>query len=647
MLDMSILLDLIRTYGYTSTTNHPYVYKKGDTLGICYTYHDEIYGDLERVRFFESKDELEDFIKRYAWFKENGLRYNVRMALDNYELVNPKVLFIRNNKLMVKGEMFNIEEFDIIEAKKPSMDLASRLILEAGNLLLIYDETKSRQLEYLKSFSSLKNIIRSKYCDLQKEIDIYNSFEIKREAELLPETVDLSGIDENSEKVIKDRYNQYRIRPPEIDEAAVFVNDVWNLNLAIEINRNYYETQVEENDLRNELRAVNKKLDYIMKLNDNVSALFKKDLNKGFAAIDKVVANSTVSIPKNYVQDKINDIEKKYSHLDKLSIYHLADYLKEAMNNTNYDDLVKKYPKDSKDDIVINKKPINEIAADLFVQYRDKLTPNEQALLILYNSKYREYFEALWKIKDIDTLSVKNIIKKLNSIKGFSKIKSECFDSVKARVNDPVNSTIKQQLFFDIDFTDYKTFVKSFVNLSNKLKQMEYKLFLADDIIMYYKAPISYRIYDEKLRLVTNDLNGIINDMNVKKDVIGVVDLKKGTPLLYSPYVLDFGDIYSKDKEPNLAMNIKEMVNFDLLVNLSNLDINKETNNVKVARYYSDPVPFEDINIVDEISLLDTITFDRLTFNVKEDANQPVLENNTAQIDKNEKEENSNVEVVH
>ena len=633
MLDLETVLELFRSFGFASTTSHPYIYKKGDTLGVCYTFYDNLYGELERVKFFDSKESMEDFLKRYHWFKENGLKYNVKIALDNYELVNPKVLFLRNDKLMVRGEMFNIEEFDMIENQKSSMDLNARLILESGNLLLIYDELKNRQIEYLKDLASFKNILRHKYFDLQKEIDLYNNYLITREVEELPEVLNMIGIDENTEKVLKDRYNQYRLNPPEVDVAATFVNDVWNLVQSLESNVTYYQNQIEENDLRNEIRTVNKKLDYVMGLNDKMGGFFKKDLGKEFAKIDKFIENSTVSLSKTYVQEKTHDIEMKYSHLEDLSIYHLADYLKESMINTNYDDIAKKYPKDSKDDLDLNKAPMNEVAADLFKQYREKLTVEEQAIMILYNSKYREYFDRFMEMKDIDMLPLNKVIKKLNSTKGFSKIKSECFDAVKVRIQDPANANIKEQLFSNVDFTDYNSFVTSLINMYKKLRSMEYKLLLNSDIILYYGSSIYYHIFDEQLRLVTNNLDGIINNMNVKKDVVGIVELKKGTPLLYSPYYLDFGDLYGNDTNPDLTMNIKEMVYFDLLVNLTNVNIVKETNSVKVARYYSDPIPEEDINIVDEVIMKDNITFDKLTFSNK---------NTTQVVENNKKEENVN-----
>jgi hypothetical protein len=66
-------------------------------------------------------------------------------------------------------------------------------------------------------------------------------------------------------------------------------------------------------------------------------------------------------------------------------------------------------------------------------------------------------------------------------------------------------------------------------------------------------------------------------------------------------------------------MFIKEVVNFDLLVNLKQVDINKDSESYKVARYYSEPVIIDEVSVVEEIKLKDNLTFNRVTFSPKDD----------------------------
>ena len=48
MLDFDAVLELMKKYGYSSTSIHPYIYQNGENIGICYTYIDDEYGLLER-----------------------------------------------------------------------------------------------------------------------------------------------------------------------------------------------------------------------------------------------------------------------------------------------------------------------------------------------------------------------------------------------------------------------------------------------------------------------------------------------------------------------------------------------------------------------------------------------------------------------
>ena len=126
MLDFNAALELMAKYGYSSSTSHPYIYEAGESIGLCYLYNDEDFGTLERVKIFDSLESFEDFLKQLDWVKKNGLLYHVRMALDNYETMNPKPIFLRNEKVMVEGEMYDIDNFDLRESQRNQMDDPSK-----------------------------------------------------------------------------------------------------------------------------------------------------------------------------------------------------------------------------------------------------------------------------------------------------------------------------------------------------------------------------------------------------------------------------------------------------------------------------------------------------------------------------------------
>jgi len=235
MLDFDAVLELMKKYGYSSTSVHPYIYQNGDNLGICYTYNDDEYGLLERIKLCDSLEEVELFLKQLDFIKQHGKELNLRMVLDNYESINPKVVFLRNEKILLEGEMFDTTNRDLIEEQRKALDEVTQLVYKAGDLLLIYDEVKERQLQYLRSTVTLKNILRTKYFDLQKEIDIYNKFKMERELKLLPDVHDI-GINNTMEIAIKDRYNMYVAQSPTKEEALDFLREVWDLNKNLELN---------------------------------------------------------------------------------------------------------------------------------------------------------------------------------------------------------------------------------------------------------------------------------------------------------------------------------------------------------------------------------------------------------------------------
>ena len=608
MLDFDKALELMNKYGYTSISVHPFIYQNGDTIGICYTYVDEEFGLLERIKIFENEEEFEEFLKKLNWVQTNGKVHHVRMILDNYESINPKVMYLRNEKVMVEGEMFDIENYDAREAMRADMDDVSKIIFECGDLLLFYNENKSRQMQYLKNLVNLKNTLRNKYFELQKEVDIYNKVKVERVLKLVPEVTDI-GINEAMEIATKDRYNLYVSQRPTYDEAVDFLKEVWELNLNLELNLKYYEAQKEENDIRNEIKVVDQKLVLMKSLNEELKPLFGVDLVSKFRKINKSCKDVSSSISEQSILSKIDAVHRKYSFFPELDFYYTSDYLREAVQNSNYKDLAKKYAKGKSVGILSKyKTPLNEVAGSLSLQYRDNLSSDEQAILVLYNNKkVRALCDVILEIENFETVPIKQIVKKLNGIKGLSKIKSECYDSVKKRIDLPENGAIKATLFNNYNFSTFETFIDSLVRDLVKLKKLSGKLVLNGDINMYLCVDKVDELTKKKYVMVTNDLVRLQSLVQDSKSMIGITLLKKDIPVFYSPYYFDLGNIYAKDVVA--PMEIKEMVNFEILINIEDLSVMVDPNKTNVAKYYTEPNIVDNLSIVDDIKMSTKTTF--------------------------------------
>ena len=610
MLDFESCLNLMRKYGYSSTSVHPYIYRKGDKIGICYSYIDEQFGILERVKTFDSLEVFENFLSKLQWFKENGSKYNVRIVLDNYEIEEPKLMFLRNDKLMAKGEMFDIDGFDRRDAEKKQLDEVSRVIYEAGSILVVYDEIKNDLLSHYNELSNLKNKLRERYFELQKEVDYYNDVELERELVLNP-VLSVKMNNEMLEYGVKDRYNTYKQNHPTLEEALALLKDCWELCSMLECDDLYAKINVEETEVRNDFRVVDAKIKYMKELNDQPKSFFKENLIKKFRSINKECKENSILIDPNYMKKKRESLEKKYSYYDALDTYSLGDYLKEAMEDTSYSDLAIKYAKvNNGEGRKVIKLPLNEVATNLLNQY-NALSLEEQSILVLYNSSYRKIYDLILDIPDYSTKSVVDIVSILNKINGFSKIKSECYDLVKNKLDLPDNISIKNKIFDTINYDTFELFIESLVNHLKKIKLINNRMFVNSDLNMYYYISDLNNFDSKKYLLVTNNLNSEMSKIKSRNERVCVMRLKYGVPVLYAPYTIDFGDLHSKDGISKFE--IKVYNSFELLIDKEDVYITRDENTTTVVKYFSEPKMVQDITLVDDIKMVGQTTFCKMS----------------------------------
>lgn len=608
MLTLEKVIELMHKYGFSSTSDFPFLYSNGNEMGICYSYIDENYGYLERIKIFDNEEKLDDFLKRLVWIKQNGKVTNSRMILENYQVSNPKNLFLRNEKIMVKNEMFNIDEFNRREAEKMAMDPVTRLLAEAGEIIMVYDELKSKQENFLLNTRRLENNLRSKYFELQQCVDKYNNNPVERELKLLPDGVTNNGVNQMMETSAKDRYNQYKVRMPELVDAQDFIRELWELNRNLEMNTQYYEMMVYENTCINELRVVEAKIAFMNSIIGKKGPLV--NLKKKFMEITREYDLTSYKLSSSFVSERLKSIEKKYSFYDFLNKYRVDEYLRESIVNTNYSDVAIKYSSTNilpKEYYV--KKPLNDVATFLFTQYRDKLSVDEQAILILYNSTFRDLFDIILDVDNFDKLSFEELNGIISKKKGFSKIKSKCFDYVKNCINNPENADVKNKLFSHINFLSFEEFIKSVVNLLAQFKSINNKLVLNSDINMYFYLDSMADLNKNKYIYVTNDLYSLKAKVNNSSNVIAIACLKNNLPVLYSPYYLDFGDVYDKK---DCKMSIKPITKFELLVDRQDVNIYMDDNVERVVDYQAVKTASGNVIIVTDINSVKEINYCKL-----------------------------------
>ena len=54
MFDVNSALNVMKKYGYDSTSLHPFLFKKDNSIGLCYSFVDDNFGILERIFLFST-----------------------------------------------------------------------------------------------------------------------------------------------------------------------------------------------------------------------------------------------------------------------------------------------------------------------------------------------------------------------------------------------------------------------------------------------------------------------------------------------------------------------------------------------------------------------------------------------------------------
>lgn len=612
MLDLNTALEILKKYGYTSTSVHPYIYKNNDTIGVCYSFIDDKYGFLERVALFRTADEMDDFLKKYQWFKQNGKNNDVDMLFDRYDTPSPNILYYRKGKLMAADEMFNIDKYEEQAEIKEELGIVSTYVDVASELMAYYEEIKNTQINFLKTVKELLKEKRQKYYELQTLIDKYNDYSKTRR---IVEGDNLSveaGINIDIERALKEKLSQYRSNPPERKVAIEFIKEVFVLCMNLELNTNYLNGFIIEHNVKNELVIVNTKIEFMNKImKDKDNPLITKDLTKEYERIDKAMSKTQSSVVPNFVENCSNAIKQKYSYYDLIEPLKIMSYLEEVKTNKNYQEVANKYKKEKKiEEEVPELYDYEDVIEDLNEQFK-KLPIQSQNELIYYFS-FQDLFNLIMKIPNYDTLEVSAILSNLEENEKWEEIKEKAFDNVKMALAIPKNDVYKKSVFASIDFTSIETFVTSLIKIISNLKQKK-ELVLKALTEVYFVT----EQYDslEKLEIVNTTLdigyiNGQVASNNSKKAVLA--NLNKGVYVLYSDRIVE----YAKDKELEFTTKLREKKTLSFVI--SNTMLQKVPDLVVVTKYSANIVKEGEINIVDKLNINVKNEYYKVIFNNKE-----------------------------
>ena len=569
-------LKVFKKYGFNSTNSSPYLCSIGNRIGVSFKYNDNRFGLIERSTFFDNLNELDTFLKIYRNYLDNGKSEHIYMLLDNYQVMFPNLIYAKDDKAVLNDEM-------VYKTKnKDDLSELEKLKLVASNLLSYYVDVSSRQVKHINNVSFMKNILLKKEKELKNEI---RKLSKKKEEEKITTIKTEYFQYDNS---LYSSYKNYLDSIREKDHAINLINRLWELNKKLEISKEYYRSIVISRELADKIRLLDLKIDYVKSLKGKKSFLL--NINKNLKLIEKEYVKD--EIEDSYVDDKINKVRKKYSFFSNISIFYLDDYLKESLLNDDYDYLANKYSLDYS-----NKLNKGDIVDDLRNAYQ-LLNFDERRVLTLFNSKYKTIFELILEIPDFFEWTNKKLTKYLENQDSVSRFKEECIDELCSRLGQDINKNIREKYFVNINYKSFKLFVTDIVKLLMVLKNIDNKMVLSNDYQLYTTIPSISSLKNKYVYYLT-DKSDVLS-IKDKKGVLGVFKVTKGTPVLYSPYSLDFGDLYDRN-----SRIIKEIRNnkISLIIDVNDVIITRDKKPSEVY-YYKNVV-----DVVNGVSFVNDIKY--------------------------------------
>ena len=607
MLDIESSLKLLKKYGYNSKNVHPYLYINGKDIGITYSYIDTKYGALERLFIFKNEIELETFLKKYQWFKLNGKNYNVQMKLNNYEIANPKVVYIRNNHAMMDEEIFNIEIYDKRKKMNDKLSHTKRLIIEIENLINRYDDKKEEIEKYINNYVKKTNDLNKHIDELQSLIKQYTLKKIVIEKYPIIDDYKVSNESINN---IKESLEILKKKTIKEREAYGILYRIWNLNKSLEINEIYLKALKENDDLDEIIRLIVTKIEF-MKDTISKKSLFKINIKKNFERIESSSTYKSVYGPD--FSDKYKSfIEKKYDVIDKVNEFRLCEYLNDFTVNREYainKNIERcKYPTSAKQITYTNDYPkeINHLKKD----FNKNLNEDEKNVLILYSSIYQKLFDMIMDIEYYEDIN--ELINLLKITDGSSKIIEECYTKIKYLVELDNNKEIKNTIFKNINFNDLESFIKSILKYIDILSNIKNKITLKNNIRLFFGIN-DINLLDKIKFIHTKGTitSFMLNKGNGYKVLVANVD--KGINCLVSPF-------YIKIEDNNILLI--EDLNPEIIINRKDVLINVDNNDIIFTRFKTNIVETPNYNYVDDFSVNYKIIINKIKIEKREQNEQ-------------------------
>lgn len=539
---LSKAYNITSKYGISLYNFGPFLSYVNNKIGICLDIKDEKYNYLTRNFSFDNLNDFENFIKKYAYYK-NTLKGNSVLALRDYKCVSPKINY----------DFEKEEELKILNDQKE----AKTIIKESESLYFYVENLYNKRIDQLILRDKARMAMNDKLSEYKRSLHNFYGKEYQEELNsILDETIN------KYQSKVKNNLKSLRILLDNLKNKSALkeVKEAFkNIVLVIkdfEIDKEYLSLLYDLYLFKNKVYVIETMNEHLIQELNREVKITPQELKKELENIkNSIVFNNT---KENFINESIKDIEEKYDAIISIEEYNIANFL----NNNDFIklDVVEKTENNSKN-----------IKNDYMTQYNYLEIDEKNCLLILFSPfrKIINYILQVSKNNNPESIS-------------FDKFK-DFYQDILEKLGMIDNLIFKEKYFGDIDFTDFDAFISSLKIIAEKLYKISFVanveekywayhqedslIFASREVIKSFDnsilcilvKPGSNVLYSKQKVKIIND-KFIVED---NSDIFILNDLNKLQKLDYNEEVKNYKPIIKKEtvngKTLDIVIDIKEI----------------------------------------------------------------------------------------
>ena len=518
MVSKDEIIAILSKYGMDSKYQTPYLYEENGQFGIVYSFWHVFYGFLERVKWFSSINDAEDFVYQLWWYRKYSKKYAVTFQFSDYESLSPMVTYFMDEKELRVSDMKNLlMDPEELPREKKKQKLYQRFVRTARILVSVIEEKIKVQNDTYRNVKELDLEFQKQENELNQLLNRYQKTNYP-----LHDIEDLSFDFVNMDSELKSLSDQidFLMEHPNFEDIKKFIDALWETLLHMECEKGYLQNKYLLFKLPIDLEDIRKKKDYMETVFNKKKGLFfrKEHVINALSKIDEESESQKIIGMKDYIENEVKRLEAT-----------LGDYLNE------FDNLGISSPFDSQN------KPKEKVFSyeDLRKKYQeiyDSLSQREQQLLSIYHSFLQPICDAIIKLQ----------LNHENESQILAMIERDYRNDLQQAFHiliDPENIFLRMKQMKPLLLTNEKNFLHSLYQVCLDLKHIQ--SFKANGVFYLFgksKKEDTLEIYHASLKNSSGP-----SQTKGKYEIHDVLEIHSGVSVLFLPHFYHVRDIYFHD----------------------------------------------------------------------------------------------------